>query len=339
MLIKNYLVIIAVFAALMLSVPVVSMFKTNLWDAERDNGSEKSSTSGTSSGGNGDQEQTADEIAILDHKTNEVFTIPVREYIIGVVFAEIPPTYETEAIKAQAVAAHSYARRHMELQNQSPSDELKGAALGTNPANFQAYLTNEEIRERYKDNYDEYYKKISECVDEVYDKIMVFEGQIIVAAFHAYSHGRTVPAMAVWGTDIPYLQSVDSELDMILPNDTVEISAAETERILKEAYEDIEFPEFRSDWFRDIDADTSGYVVSLMAGNTKLSGVRVRELFSLRSAAFTVDSIDDNFVFISKGYGHGVGLSQFGANAMAMQGKTHQEILKHYYSGIEITTF
>lgn len=332
---RNIFPLIA-FAIAVLVIPMTAMATPSPALSE-DNSSEDQSQS---------VEQTPNDTAgseesfkVLDINTNEVVTISASDYIKGVVAAEIPLTYEPEAIKAQAVAAHTYALR-MKLQNQSATDEsLKGADFSNDPAKYQAYLTTDSIKQMYGDQYETYWKKLSDAVDEVIGKIAVYENEPIAAAFHSTSSGRTESAQTVWGNEIAYLTPVDSEEDKSAPQYLSEktIPAAEVEQKLKEKYPDIQLDADRSIWFQVKESTESGTVTKVQVGNKEVSGVEIRAVFELSSANFTVTYLpSEEFLFVSKGSGHGVGMSQYGANCLAKEGKTYEEILTHYYTGIQL---
>lgn len=300
---------------------------------------DNSSESQTSQPPQEDTSGSEESFKVLDINTNEVVTIDASDYIKGVVAAEIPLTYEPEAIKAQAVAAHTYALR-MKQQNQASADEsLKGADFSNDPAKYQAYLTNDSVKQMYGDQYEEYWKKLSDAVDEVIGKIAVYENEPIAAAFHSTSSGKTESAQTVWGNEVAYLTPVDSEEDKSAPQYLSEktLPAAEVEQKLKEKYSDIQLDADRSIWFQVKESTESGTVTKIQVGNKEVSGVEIRSLFELPSANFTVTYLPgEEFLFVSKGSGHGVGMSQYGANCLAREGKTYEEILTHYYTGIQL---
>ncbi|MBR2913355.1 MAG: stage II sporulation protein D [Oscillospiraceae bacterium] len=276
---------------------------------------------------------------VLDTQSGEVMQISERDYVIGAVCAEMPASFEPEALKAQAVAAHTYAHRIALYAESHPVKSLNGAYFSDDPNKYQAFYTNEEIRERFGSDYDLYYNKVADAVDAVLSEILTYEGEPIVAAFHAMSSGRTESAEHVWGTQTAYLMPVDSTGDKDAPRyeqDAV-FTQDETKKRLTGARKGLTLPEDPQEWFSDLKLSESGTVLKLRVGDAAFTGQEIRSLFSLRSAAFSVKFADGAFTFTTRGYGHNVGMSQYGANAMAKEGKNYREILAYYYTGAEIT--
>ena len=264
--------------------------------------------------------------------------IPARDNVIGAVCAEMPASFHEEALKAQAVAAHTYAIRQRERELKTPTPELDGAYFSNDPAFYQAYFSKEEAKEFYGDKYEENYKKISDAVDCVMDKVLIYNDEPIVAAFHSMSGGKTEDASVIWGSEVDYLVPVDSESDKGLPNFEEEktFTCDEISARISAEYPQAAFGKDKSKWLRVVDRSSSGTVTSLIAGDKILTGMEFRTIFSLRSPNFTVQYENESYKITTKGYGHGVGLSQYGANAMAQDGKKYDEILLHYYKGVEL---
>ena len=239
----------------------------------------------------------------------------LEEYVVGVVAAEMPAAFPEEALKAQAVAARTYQVRQMQV-------------AGTDSVLYdvgQAYITAKEQKQKWGENYSFYGAKIRKAVRETAGEIMVYEGEPILAAFHAQSAGKTEDAVQVWNSEVPYLKSVDSSEDKQAPqHETIVTFSAEE---VKEKLGSTEISvRNRTD---------AGYVSELQAGERICSGREVREKLGLRSASFQIEEKDGGFCFTTHGYGHGVGMSQYGASFLAEKGKTYREILRHYYSGVE----
>lgn len=266
---------------------------------------------------------------IEDHLTRETMALTPEEYLTGVVAAEMPASFHTEALKAQAVAAHTYALRQIGETDEPPY-------LSTDPARFQAYLSPRERQEAWGENYDLYERKLSQAVDEVVDQVMVYDGEPIAAAFHAISSGRTESAENVWGQSLPYLEPVESQGDLLSPGYETQVLLPEAEvaNALLEAYPGISLSEDRSQWFSQLRRSESGSVLSLLVGDQETTGQAVRRLFGLRSAHFTVEPGDGGFLFTCLGSGHGVGMSQYGADYLARQGFSWEEILTYYYKNV-----
>lgn len=270
---------------------------------------------------------------VLDITSNEILEVPVREYLIGAVGAEMPASFETEALKAQVVAAHTYAERQVLLaENRS---DLQGADFSNDPDHYQAFHTEQQLRELYGENFDIYYQKISEAVDSVLPEILCYNNEPIIAAFHAISTGKTESARNVWGNEIAYLQSVDSSSDCNAPNyeQNSSYSAEQVQEMLSSAHSGLLLGTDTANWFGEPICSDAGTVLQIPVGTSIFTGQELRTIFSLRSACFTIDydKKTKTFSFQTKGYGHSVGMSQYGANAMALQGSDYREILAYYY--------
>jgi len=277
--------------------------------------------------------------SVLRTSDGEVYDIPVRDYVIGAVCAEMPALFSTEALKAQAVAAHTYAVRQALYERNNHTDDLCGADFSDDSSRFQAFFSEDEIRERYGENFDEYYGKVAEAADSVIDEILVYRDEPIIAAFHSMSSGITESALNVWGTQTDYLVPAESPDDTEAPGFEEEYSftADEIRSRLQTNYSGIQLDSDCSKWFEITSVSSSGTVLKMNAGDKEITGYDLRQLLSLRSASFTIDySADKGFSITTRGYGHGVGMSQYGANSMAESGKDYREILLHYYSGTEI---
>ena len=250
-----------------------------------------------------------------------------EDYIKGVVAAEMPALFQEEALKAQAVSARTYAVRKME----------ENGSLDVPYDIGQAYITTEEMKQKWGEHFTDYYNKISDAVDATKGEIMVYENQPILAVFHAQSSGKTESAENVWSQSLPYLQRVDSAVDEKAPDfeKTVAFTYDEIIKKFQQKYSDFQLPkESIAKQIHITSRSDAGYVQQIQMGNQTLTGREVREVLGLRSANFTVAVEGDILYFTTKGYGHGAGMSQYGAELMAQEGKTYHEILQHYYTGI-----
>ncbi len=276
---------------------------------------------------------------VLCTSTGEVREVPVREYVIGAVCAEMPAAFEEEALKAQAVAAHTYAERQHLRELASPTPGLCGADLSDDTSVYQGFLTEEEAKKCYGENADAYYSRISEAVDEVLPYIITFDDEPIIAAFHSISPGMTESAGNAWGTDVEYLIPVDSSEDTSAPRylDEQRFSAETLRYMLETAFPGISLGEDMTEWLSVIAVSPSGTVISARAGDLTVTGYDVKQALSLRSPAFDVRYEDGDAVVTTRGFGHGVGMSQYGANSMAAAGSSWQEIIAHYYPSCELT--
>lgn len=275
---------------------------------------------------------------ILDISSGIVMDVPVRDYVIGAVCAEMPAAFHEEALKAQAVAAHTYAERQRSLARTAPDPTLLGADLSNDTSKYQGYFTESQMRHFFGENYDLYYEKISDAVDEVLPYILTYEGEPIISAFHSMSSGVTESAENAWGTAVDYLVPVDSECDMAAPKYTEEVTleADFLRQRLEKVFEGVQLGENIEDWVVPMDISSSGTVLTASVGNLKVTGNDIRVALGLRSADFEIEEEDGKLVFTTRGYGHGVGMSQYGANTMANEGKTWREILEHYYVDVSI---
>lgn len=256
--------------------------------------------------------ETKNEISLYIHESDEIRKIELEEYIKQVVYAEIPANFEEEAIKAQAVAVRSYTYR--KIQNQTHNN----ADMCTNINHCQAWKEKDESAA---------YKKISACVEETKGKVATYDEQIINAVYHASSWGYTENSVNVWagaGTDylIP-VKSVEKNIESELI-----VSKKDFLEKLKLKNKNIKIK---------ILTKTEGNRVKEISINNEIyNGNKIREIFNLKSTNFDIQVKNNEVKFVVKGYGHGVGLSQWGAQAMAASGKNYEEIIKHYYSGVEI---
>jgi len=276
-------------------------------------------------------DENPDAVSVFSPADNTTVTVSEKEYIIGSVAAEMPASYSEEALKAQAVACHTLLEYKKNTDKSESVPEVEASSY------FQNYLTKEEMKTRWGDKFDEYYSKIENAVESVSDKIITFENEPIMALYHAVSAGNTGSAEELWGSDIPYLQSVSSPSDRLYSSFSEEkiFSAEEFEKIIKESG-DVSVKGKKEKYIGKTEYFDSGYVKSIVICKKEFTGEEIRKLFSLRSSAFTLEYRDSSFVFETSGYGHGVGMSQYGAECLAKQGFTYDEILRHYYTGVEI---
>ena len=268
----------------------------------------------------------------------EVVALTEEDFLIRNLAMEMSPTAHEEALKAQAVAAYTYYARRRQAQTEKADPNLKGADFATPNAKFPFEYTEEKLRERWGEQYDTYYGKLKAAVTAVQSIAITHEGKFIDACYHAISSGSTESAATVWGADVPYLQAVASPGDRLSTGYASEVvlSTEEVRTILLTEASDIALPNDPALWFGTPTLSAAGTVAQQPVGNVTLAGTRVRQLFGLRSAAFAVTYTDGAFTFTVKGYGHGVGMSQHGADYLAHQGYTYEEILHYYYTDVEI---
>lgn len=260
----------------------------------------------------------------------------INEYLKCVVAAEMPADFEEEALKAQAVAARTYLYSHIsEKEKGNIAESHNGAAICTDSTHCQAYISEEKRRESWGESADENWNKISTAVDETTGQIMTYNGEIISAVFHSTSSGMTESAVDVWGSDVPYLQSVASVGDEESPKYHSELVLSEQE-FKNIAEEKLDGIDWNNGLVSNINRSNAGGIVSLDIGGVNVKGTEFRNMFSLRSTNVDISQDRGDIKMSVKGFGHGVGMSQYGADYLARQGKIYEEILKTYYTGIEI---
>ena len=260
-------------------------------------------------------------VTIKDADNNEEKTLDLEEYIIGVVAGEMPASFEVEALKAQAIAARSYALSKMNSSTTSYD-------LLTDVTN-QVYITKEEMQEKWGLDYEYYYNRIKDAVLKTKDMVMEYDGNVISAYYFVMSNGATEDVSLVFGESKDYLQSVDSSWDENVKNFIVTTTFTKEEfcNKLSISCENITIDK--------INRSKTNRVDKIVINNKEFKGTTFRSLLGLRSTDFTI-SINDDVTITTKGYGHGVGMSQYGANEMAKTGADYTEILKHYYKDIDI---
>lgn len=285
------------------------------------------------------------EIAVWNRDTKSTEIMDLEEYIKGVVAAEMPADFDLEALKAQAVAARTFAYGRMTGDYRSKQGVHDGIDICTDPTHCQAWMSRESARKRWGILFaSRNWKKIERAVNETKGLIITYQGNVINALFHASSPGRTENAEDVWnGQSVPYLRSVVSSDEASKGYiTTVDVSRDIFAAKLREAYPDEDPDEFYEDFADDIeviDITAGGRVKTLRIGNIIMKGTEFRSLLGLRSACFSIASNDDGTISITTtGHGHGVGMSQWGANALAKTGGTFDEILRHYYTGVNIVS-
>lgn len=260
--------------------------------------------------------------------------LTMADYLWGVVAGEMPASFEEEALKAQACAARTYTV----IQQNAATEKHPGADICTDSTCCQAYVERAAAEARWGLNAQEYSDKITQAVAETDGLGILYEGQPIQALFFSSAAGKTVDAVAVWGSAVDYLVSVDSPEGDEVPNyrSQAVLTAEEVKDLTLSAYPGADLSGDPSGWFGEVRRDEGGTVTSLLLGGVTLTGSQARTLFSLRSAAFSVTFDGTNFTFDVTGYGHGVGMSQYGANAMAKEGKNFEDILTWYYTGTQV---
>lgn len=277
-------------------------------------------------------DQDSESFLLADQSAGAVVSVPRREYLIGAVAAEMPISWPDEALKAQAIAAHSYA-----LYCRDHAAEPASGWLSVDPVRRQGYLTDAVLRSYWGTAYEENYARLSALVDSVLTDVLYYGSAPAGASYFAISNGMTEASENVWGTALPYLVAVDSSTDLNADNYlyTVQFTAEQMQQALA-GLGLLPDPAAPASWFGEAALTPSGYVAALPVCGQSVTGPALRKALGLRSACFTVQYQEGSFLLTTKGYGHGVGLSQWGAKALAEQGQSAEEILAHYFPGTEL---
>ena len=274
-------------------------------------------------------------ISLLHKKTGEVEQVPIDEYLVNVVSAEMPADFEVEALKAQAIVARTYTIYKAQNKKHENADICDDSTC------CQAWINKEDRLAKWEESKRESnWQKITDCVNQTKGKIIVYGNQPINAFFHSNSGGVTETPVNVWGGgDYPYLQSVQTagEEGYTQYNSEVTLTRDELIEKLKANYADISINFDDDNDLKIIENTESGRVKTVKFGNHNISGVETRTLLGLKSTNFEITKENEKIKFSVKGYGHGVGMSQTGADAMAKQGNNCEEIIKHFYTGVTIT--
>lgn len=283
----------------------------------------------------------AGEISVLHVETSEVKTYSMADYLFGVLAAEISYDAPAEALKAQAVAAYSIAcRRKIERAagNTSRPGPAAGADISDDYHFDQSFITREQAKEKWGEHYEERASLIDQAVEAVSGIALLYNGEPADAVYHSISAGKTESAEVVWGSAVPYLVPVESVGDLLSPDYLS--SATFTPDELREKLSSLCAMEGEpADWIGECDYSSSGTVKTLQLAGATLTGQQIRSALELRSANFDLVFHDGSFVFTVRGYGHGVGMSQYGAQCMAQQGSNYIEILSWYYPGCTVEKF
>lgn len=284
-------------------------------------------------GGLADNSAKDDElISVYFADEDTVKEINTADYLIGVVAAEMPASFEEEALKAQAVAARTYMTYH----TAKAKEHKDGAAVCTDYTHCQAWVDINDKMEAWGDDAKEYRKKVERAVADTAGEIITYNGEAINSLFFSTSSGKTENAADVWGEELPYLVSVDSNGEEEAPKFTSEVRIT-AEEAKSKLSEQVSGTDFSDGIFSNIIRSDSGGIKTLDAGGVTIKGTQLRSIFGLNSTNAEISEEDGSVIFKVKGNGHGVGMSQYGAEAMAENGSDYKEILMHYYTGCELT--
>lgn len=315
---RKYALLCCALAVIMITVPLISVRYMRV-----EGGGENISS---------ESDLPRDTIDVMMSNTGSVKTLKMREYIIGSLSGEMSASYHKEALKAQAVACYTFALYVASREEKRP----EGADISDDSTVYQSYIDEDARKKKWGDDFEKNEKIMSEAVDEVFGQYLEYDGKPAMAAYHAMCSGKTESAANVWGKNVSYLKSTVSSGDKLAPNyETYQkVSADEFKRILfKKGLTYGDYPTDASKWIGDIERYDSGVVKYVDICGKKISGTDMRSLFSLKSADFDISFADGGFTFTCRGNGHFVGMSQYGADYMARQGSSYDEILNHYYPG------
>lgn len=275
-------------------------------------------------------------IKLLHKKDSNVEELNLDEYIANVVSAEMPVNFDIEALKAQAIVARTYT-----IYKITTSKKHNEADICDDSTCCQAWISKENRFKKWEESKrNDNWNKIIQAVNDTKGKIITYNNKPINAFFHSNSGGKTEVPFYVWGgSGYPYLQTVETsgEENYSEYKSEVEFTKEDFEKKIKEKHENFEINYEKDDCIKIIEKDNSDRVVTVKIGNLNLSGVEARSILGLKSSNFEIEIKDNSIKFTVIGYGHGVGMSQTGADSLAKQGKNYEEIIKHFYKDVEIT--
>lgn len=270
------------------------------------------------------------EVAVYRTNAQKIENVPLEEYVVGVLASEMPAKFEMEALKAQALAARTYIVKQMMSEQKLGVPE---GAVVTDTVNHQVYKSKGDLKKLWGKDYDWKIQKITEAVAATQGKILTYDGSPITASFFSTSNGFTENSEDYWANPIPYLKSVESPWDV-----NTEKFADQKTMTVVEFQEKLGVQIGNGSTIGKITARTkSKRVATVDIGGKSFSGREIREKLDLKSTDFEIQRKGNHIVINTEGYGHGIGMSQYGANGMALEGKTYEEILNHYYQGIQIS--
>lgn len=278
-------------------------------------------------------------IKLLHTGSGEIEELGLDEYLYGVVSAEMPASYEIEAIKAQAVVARTYTI----YQIQNSKEKHEGANICDSYACCQAWISKEDRFAKWGENERESnWQKIMQAVNNTSGKIITYEGNPINAFFHSNSGGVTEASVNIWGgIEYPYLQSVETSGEESYSQYSSEVAFTKEELVSKiqENHADVQIDWNTKDAIQIQEYTDSGRVRTIRFGNVSIAGTEARSVLGLKSTNFTISYQDNKIIFSVTGYGHGVGMSQTGADSLAKQGRNYEDIIKHFYKGVEVISY
>lgn len=348
---KRALLPIALFALLTYCLPLVSLFVPALASGDEAGASSAPESARTNQSPaaqflapEAEQEPGAtgsadsEVIRLWDAGSQQVLEVPLLEYLIGAAASEMPVTWPDEALKAQAIASHSYA---LYQRDRASADKLEGAWFSADPARRQGYMTREVLQSYWGEAFETNWARLEALFTPILHQVLTYEGAPAAACYHAISNGQTEASENVWSEALPYLAGVDSTLDLTAEGyeQTVTYTTQQMYDAIVLAVPGAQPEQGKPEsWFGEASYTAAGYVDEIQCAGVFIRGTDLRTALGLRSACFSIQYADGVFSVTTKGYGHGVGLSQYGASAMALTGKSCAEILAHYYPGTALET-
>ena len=276
------------------------------------------------------KKKTQNIFKIYLHETKKIVEMDISEYLLGVVLTEMDDSYPDEALKAQAVAAHTL----LEFRKKENVD--KKYDITDDYSIDQGYMTYEKRKEKYGKSLEALEKRVKPLIQMVKNEIIYYDDKPILAVYHDTSGGKTENAKDIWGGDYKYLTSVESISDLLNPKYLSTVTYTKEEFSSKIKQLNIKLNDKPETFVGDVTTTNSGTVLKIVLGKKSFTGSQIRSAFDLRSSNFDLRYENNKFTFTVRGYGHGVGMSQYGAKSMAKEGSNYKEILKWYYKGTEI---
>ena len=323
---KKFIFLSLLLVILLISIPIVTIFSSEDFSVKKDVEIAKGYKSKDISKSLEKVKNQEFTIYDVDKKTNKkINDYDFTKYVLA---KEMPIDYEIEALKAQAIATYTYYSLKREKKEQ----------IKYNSKSNSLFYSENKLKEKWGSAYNSNNKKLEKVLNEVFPEVIKYKGELIESVSFEYCAGVTENGQYIYNENKPYLKSVSSPYDQFSEENikVYKFSEDEVKEKLKSKYSDIKFNSNYQEWFKDIEYSESGNVINLKVGDKKLSGKEVAKIFKLKSSDFDILYSFEEFIFNVKGKGDFVGMSKYGANKMAKQGSCYKEILKHYYSGVEI---
>ncbi len=328
---KSYLIMTLILFLIMVFFPLITLVDGGNNQAQTK--TEQTATEKESETTDNEEETTATEtVSLMVSATGKLTEMSTEEYVYGAVCAEMPASFHKEALKAQAVACYTYMKWLKE--NADNTSELNGDITDSSSIH-QAFITEEELRERWDNNYSIYSEKVKEAVSSVMYEYLTYKGETAMTVFHGLSPGKTVGSADIWKSDLPYLQSVTAPGDKLSPDISSVVSLSREEFVKPFSGAKAEDADSILESIKKTEDD---FVSEIKYKNSALSSTDLRSVYNLKSPFFKAKKNDKGITLTVYGKGHGVGMSQYSADYMARQGSTYKEILAHFYKGTELVT-